>query len=528
MIMELIIDSFAGGGGASTGIEAALGRSVDIAINHDEEALAMHKANHPNTHHMPEDIWKIDPLEATKGRPVGLLWASPDCTHFSKARGSKPVKKKIRGLANVVVKWAKQVRPRVIILENVAEFQGWGPVGKDNMPIKARKGEFFKRWVRQIRKLGYQVEWKSLVAADYGAPTIRKRLFLIARCDGQKIVWPGPTHGPGRSKPYRTAAECIDWSLPCPSIFTRKRPLVENTMRRIAMGLKKYVFEMEEPFIVTCNHGGDGFRGQGLTEPMKTITSARDAHGLVTPYLARMGHTKSTGRCKYVSDVTDPLTTIVSKAEHLLVAPHLTKYHGPKSKNEFRGSCLDDPIRTLDTSNRYGLVTAFLAKHFGGAIGTKVSNPLPTITARGTQTQIVTPFFAKLYGTCKHGQSVEKPMPTVTATGQHIAEVRAFLIKYYGTATGQDVRSPLHTVTNRMRLGLVTVAGVNYQIIDIGMRMLQPRELALAQGFPYDYILTGTKTRQVAKIGNSVCPAMAEVLVRANVKLREIEAVESA
>jgi len=495
---ELVVDNFAGAGGASLGIEQGLGVAIDIAINHDRAAIEMHKANHPKTFHFCENIWKVNPLDATKGRPVGLAWFSPDCTHFSRAKGGRPVKNEIRGLARVVVKWAKLFKPRVIILENVAEFAEWGPLMKNNIPDPAKKGRTFNLWVKQLRRLGYQVEWRELTAADYGAPTIRRRLFLIARCDGEPIVWPEATHGTGPGlKPYRAAAECIDFSLPCPSIFLTKekakklglnirRPLAENTMRRIALGLRKLVIEAREPFIVRTGHygnvtgEGDTFRGQGIEKPLGTVCGTNDK-ALVMPYVSGIDHQGSNGGC--VWDVKTPLRTVTKENRFALVAPYLTKYHGPKSETEVRGG------RTLDTSNRYGLVTAFLSKYFTGVTGAKVS----------------------------------KPLPTVTGTGQYIGEVRAFLIKYYGTNIGQDLKKPAHTVTGKHRLGLVTVAGMQYQIADIGLRMLTPRELARGQGFPDSYILTGTKTSQVAKIGNSVCPQLAKVLVEANVKLAAVE-----
>ncbi len=526
---ELVVDSFAGGGGASLGIEQALGVSVDIAINHDKAAIEMHKANHPKTYHYCEDIWKVNPLDATKGTPVGLAWFSPDCTHFSRAKGGLPVKKNIRGLARVVVHWAKLPKPRVIILENVAEFAEWGPLTKNNMPDPAKKGRTFNLWVKQLRRLGYRVEWRELTAADYGAPTIRKRLFLIARCDGKPITWPKATHGPGL-KPYRAAAECIDFSLPCPSIFLTKdqakqlglnirRPLVENTMRRIARGLRKFVIEAQEPFIVTCNHSGDGFRGQSLNEPMKTITASRDAHGLVMPYVSGIDHQGSNGGC--VWNVNTPLRTITKENRFALVAPFLSKYHGPKSETEVRGSECGEPVKTLDTSNRYALVTAFLSKYFTGVTGSKLNCPVPTVTAID-HSALVAAHLTKFYGTCRNGSDVREPAPTVTGTGQHIGEVRAFLVKYYGTNIGQGLNEPAHTATTKHRLGLVTIAGSQYQIADIGLRMLTPRELARAQGFPDSYELTGTKTSQVAKIGNSVPPVMAKVLVKANVKLQTV------
>lgn len=397
-VVELIVDNFAGGGGASTGIELATGRSVDIAINHDPAAIAMHRANHPSSKHYCENVWDVDPVEACAGRPVGLAWFSPDCKHFSKAKGGKPVEKAIRGLAWVAIRWAKLVRPRVIILENVEEFTTWGPL-ISNRPDPTRKGQTFRRFVHALKRYGYRVAWNELRACDYGAPTIRKRFFLIARCDGLPIVWPEPTHGDpstlfvasGILHPWRTAAEIIDWTIPCPSIYDRKKPLCENTMRRIARGLRKFVLEHPQPYIV-------------------------DDH----------------------------------------IAPFLIQYHTEQSGKEVRGQALDKPLMTADSSNRYGLVTALL-------------------------------------------------------------------IKYYGQGEGQSLREPLHTITTKDRFGLVIVRGEPYQIIDIGLRMLTPRELFRAQGFPEGYIIDRDadgkhypKSAQVARCGNAVPPPFAEALVRAN------------
>lgn len=482
---EIIADNFAGGGGASTGIEQALGRSVDIAINHDELALAMHTVNHPQTRHYCESVWDIDPREVTAGRPVGLAWFSPDCRHFSKAKGGAPVSPRVRGLAWVVLRWIATVRPRVIMLENVEEFTTWGPLitdaNGDMRPCPKRKGHTYQAFINAIRRHGYQVETRQLRACDYGAPTIRKRLFLVARCDGQPIVWPEPTHGPGM-KPYRTAAEIIDWSLPCPSIFERKRPLAENTLRRIAEGLRRFVIECPQPFIVKTNHGYPQFRGQSLGQPLQTIT-AKHGYGLVTPIIAGVGGRASQSRPR---SADEPLATVTGKADA-------------------------------------ALVTAFLAKHYGGVVGVPIDTPLPTVTTRGTQNQLVTSHLVKLRNN-QHGQDIRTPMPTITAGGGHVGEVRAFLLKYYGNERdGVDLREPLHTVPTKDRFGLVLVHGEPYQIVDIGMRMLEPHELFAAQGFPADYI-TGrdaqgnriTKTQQVAKCGNSVCPPLAAALVRAN------------
>lgn len=396
--MELIVDNFAGGGGASTGIELATGRSVDIAINHDPAAIAMHRTNHPTTKHYCENVWDVDPVEACAGRPVGLAWFSPDCKHFSKAKGGKPVEKAIRGLAWVAIRWVKLVRPRVIILENVEEFTTWGPL-IGNRPDPTRKGQTFRRFVHALKRYGYRVEWNELRACDYGAPTIRKRFFLIARCDGLPIVWPEPTHGDpatlfvasGILQPWRTAAEIIDWSIPCPNIFARKKPLCENTMRRITRGLKKFVLDNPKPYIVNKS-----------------------------------------------------------------LAPFLIQYHSEQSDKDVRGQAIDRPLMTADASNRYGLVTAFL-------------------------------------------------------------------LKYYGQGEGQTLAEPLHTITTKDRFGVIAVCGELYQITDIGMRMLTPRELFRAQGFPESYIIDRDadgkyypKSAQVARCGNAVPPPFAEALVRAN------------
>jgi DNA (cytosine-5)-methyltransferase 1 len=415
---ELLVDLFAGGGGASTGIELALGRHVDIAVNHDPEAVSLHQANHTQTRHFVSDVFEVDPLTVTEGRDVGLLWASPDCKHFSKAKGGKPVSKKIRGLAWVVIKWAKLVKPRIICLENVEEFQAWGPLDADNMPCPRRKGKTFQRWVAQLRNLGYVVDWRELRACDYGAPTIRKRLFLVARRDGQPIVWPEPTHAAKPEKgsgllPWRTAAECIDWSLPCPSIFERERPLAEATMRRIAHGIKRYVLDAAKPFIVPVTHQGDN-RVQAIDEPLRTVTATGAPAGIVTSHLAKLRGTSS----------------------------------------------------SASTADSLG---------------------------------------------------------TVSAQGTHHAEVRALLLKYYGTDQDPQLGDPLHTVTTKDRFGLVTVLGELYAIADIGMRMLQPRELYRAQGFLDSYIIDRgadgrvlSKAAQVRMCGNSVCPPMARAIVVAN------------
>ena len=504
---ELIVDNFAGGGGASTGIELATGYSVDIAINHDPEAIRMHKANHPNTKHYCEDVWQVDPVKACNGHPVGLAWFSPDCKHFSKAKGGKPKDKNIRGLAWVACRWAGLVRPRVIMLENVEEFRTWGPLNRGHHPIKAKQGKTFEKFVQQLNDLGYEVQFRELVAADYGAPTMRKRFFLIARCDGKPIIWPEPTHAPSDSeavkagllKPYVGAYTQLDFSLPCPSIFDTSeeikekygiravRPLAPKTMERIARGLKKFVLDNPEPFIIQCNHGGER-RPNGIREPMPTITGK---HGYeiavpkLAPYLSvnRENH--------FGSDMREPIHTVTSNNQHMLMTPTLIQYHSETSKDEVRGQTIEDPIMTVDGSNRYGLVTSFLSKFYKTGIGQDIKEPLGTVTAN--------------------------------AGGGHFGEVRAFLVKYYSSCTGQDVREPLDTVPTHDRFGLVTIAGVDYQIVDIGLRMLEPKELYGCQGVPDDYIIDHdcdgkaiSRSEQVRKCGNMVCPTIPAALVKAN------------
>lgn len=569
---ELIVDNFAGGGGASTGIELATGYSVDIAINHDPEAIKMHKANHPNTEHYCENVWAVDPVKACKGHPVGLAWFSPDCKHFSKAKGGKPKDKNIRGLAWVALRWAGLVRPSVIMLENVEEFKTWGPLNRRHHPIKSKQGKTFEKFVQQLTDLGYKVEFRELIAADYGAPTMRKRFFMIARCDGKTIVWPEPTHAPADSeevkkgllKPYVGAYTQLDFSLPCPSIFDTSeeikekygiravRPLAQKTMDRIARGLKKFVLENPEPFIIQCNHGGER-RPNDIREPMPTITG-KHGYGIVEPYMVQ---------CKYnneAQDIQKPIGTLTTVGSHLLVEPKLApymgtnttnhpgghckdpihtittgnqqclisptliQYHSETSKDGVRGQTIENPIMTVDSSNRYGLVTSFLHKYYDGGYkgaGETVENPLPTVTA-WDHNSVVTANLIQMNNHCD-GKDIRQPLPTITAGDGHFGEVRAFLIKYYGQGTGQDIKKPLDTVTAQDRFGLVTINGTDYQIVDIGLRMLEPKELYGCQGFPDDYIIdhdytgkTYPRSEQVRRCGNAVCPPIPAALVRAN------------
>lgn len=573
---ELVVDNFAGGGGASTGIEMATGISVDIAINHDPEAIRMHRTNHPSTKHYCESVWDVDPIQACGRHPVALAWFSPDCKHFSKAKGGKPKDKNIRGLAWVALRWAGKVRPRVIMLENVEEFKTWGPLNRRHRPIKAKQGITFRKFVDQLQALGYQVEYRELTAADYGTPTMRKRFFLIARCDGRPIIWPEPTHAPadspevaaGTRLPYVGAYTQIDFSLPCPSIFDTAeeikekygiravRPLAPKTMERIARGLKKFVLDNPEPFIIQCNHGGER-KPQDIRNPMPTITG-KHGFGVVEPYLVQIGQTGFTAdRSK---DVREPLTTIVSKNEHCLVEPVLSpcimcnnennvgasvedplptittgnrnfvvmptliQYHSETAKGEIRGQQVTEPIMTVDGSNRYGLVTSFLQKYYDGGYkgaGADLSDPLPTVTTKD-HNSICTATLIQMNNHCD-GRDITKPIPTIPAGGEHFGEVRAFLVKYYGQGTGQDIKEPLGTVTAQDRFGLVTIAGIDYQIVDIGLRMLEPRELYGCQGFPEDYIIdhdsTGKaypRSEQVRRCGNAVCPSIPATLVRTN------------
>jgi len=479
---ELIVDLFAGGGGASQGIFQALGRHPNIAVNHDEDAVAVHTRNHAETDHRCESVWTVKPEVVCAGRPVGLLWASPDCRHFSRAAGGQPKWGKVRSLPGVVLTWAKRVRPRVILVENVREMLGWGPLLDDGTPCPDRIGRSFNQWIGRLRGLGYKVQWRELCAADYGAPTIRSRLFVQARMDGEPITWPTPTHArtPSlfASRPWLTAADCIDWSRPCPSIFTRSRPLQEATLRRIAHGINKFIL-VPDPFIVRDNgaflapitHRGES-RGSAISAPVPTVTCAhRGEHALIS-------------------------ATLAQRNEQSAMAPHIGALYGTSI-----GHAPDAPLGTVTAGgNHHALVAAFLAQHNGGAVGRDAREPVATITTSATQTQAVT---AHLSDTDRAGAE----------------RVGAFLIHYFSSGKqGQDLRHPLGTVTTHDRYALVTVAGVRLPIVDIGMRMLQPDELARAQGFPADYDLTDggrlTKTKTVHLIGNSVCPPIAEAVVR--------------
>lgn len=506
---EIVVDNFAGGGGVSEGTEKAIGRPVDIALNHDPEAIAMHAANHPNTRHFCENILEVDPVVVCAGRPCGLAWFAPDCTHHSKAKGSQPRDSKVRGLAYVVIDWAKKVRPRIIRVENVEEFQEWGPLVTDEeeaarlgvkvgAPHPEHKGDEFRAWLGALSDCGYKFEFRCLVAADYGPPTTRKRFFLIARCDGKPIVWPEQTHGKGRAEPWRGAHTIIDWSIPCRSIFGRKKPLAEATLRRIAMGLERYVFGAAEPFLIKYHSSSSGWRGQGLADPLRTIdTSNRFA--LIEPFIVRHGHFshktgaglepgKGAGLFRG-QPLSRPIATICATNDKHLVVPIITKHYGGKNGHQTPGLPITSPLGAVTTTDHHALSAAFLTKFYGTSVGADVRDPLPTVTGQG----------------------------------QHLGEVRAFLIKYYsGGGQTADVRDPLGTVTAVDRFGLVMVHGEPYQLVDIGMRMLKPRELFNGQDFPPDYIIDPefngkslTQEAQTRLAGNAVPPGLVRAQVAA-------------
>lgn len=674
----LIIDSFAGGGGASTAIEQALGVSPDVAINHNPEALALHAANHPETEHLITSIYAVDPRDVVKrGQRVGLAWFSPDCKHFSKAKGGKPLNKNIRDLAWVVVHWAELVRPEVIALENVEEFTTWAPLrqrhdaagkpvfNKDGTPYMEvdpeRKGETFLTWARRLRRMGYRVEWRLLRACDFGAPTIRKRLFLVARCDGRPIVWPKPTHGDpasaevqsGKLLPWRTAAECIDWSVPCPSIFATKaeikeqhglnavRPLADNTQARIARGMKRYVLDAARPFVVNLTHGA---RLEDADEPLRTITGAnRGEKAVVSPLLATFyGHGE--GRGKRAADLKEPLRTVTVENRHALVAPSLLSLKGSARRDsaatmphptvlaggghsaliapslisvahgysggrreypltEPKGTITSggishavvapiltyaqhgganrnplDPVHTLTAStkdNNSLLAATMVQVGYGERDGQapralNPGAPLGTVVAGGVKHAGVAAFLAQHNSQREGvhpGRPIDAPISTLTASGSHQNLIAPWFVKYYGTGDGSRTDAPCHTVTVKDRFAhmqaelaptfgpehetrarqvaeflrrhdawdggefvTLEIDGETFVIVDIGMRMLTPRELFTAQGFPPDYVIEGTwaeqdgewiwkpfpKSVQISCCGNSVSPHPARALLEAN------------
>lgn len=573
---EKIVDSFAGGGGTSTGIELATGRVVDFAINHDPDAILMHRTNHPHTVHYQASVWDVDPVEVCGGSPVGLFWASPDCKHFSKAKGGKPVDKKIRGLAWIVLRWAGKVHPRVIILENVEEFQTWGPVRRGK-PVKSKAGQTFRRFVRQLEALGYAVDWRELVAADYGAPTTRKRFFLIARRDGRPIVWPEPTHAPadspdvqaGKKKPWRSAAEIIDWSLPCPSVFdtrqqikekygiTAQRPLRPNTMRRVARGIDKFVIKSAHPFLIQCNHGG-GFRGQELKEPLPVIT-AKHGYGITKPTMIPWTVTNTTNSTGHPG--TEPMDTARTGGGggQELTAASLIQYHTEQNEG-VRGQEITEPLRTIDAANRYGLTAACMVKYYSGDHAQDVKAPLHTVTTRDREGVVAASLY-EFHG-ASTGGGPKEPLGTVLSKDHQALQI-AHMVKLKGTNLGGPATDPVQTITaGGGHHGIVTTrivkaeAGADlghwpeirellntycgytlgpqdvillgigedwFFLADIGLRMLIPRELYRANGFPDDYKIDRDylgneykKSKQVARCGNAVPPPFAEALVRAN------------
>ena len=594
---ELIIDNFAGGGGASVGIELATGRPVDIAINHDADAIAMHSVNHPYTQHFQEDVFVINPEEVTGGRPVGIAWFSPDCKHFSRAKGNKPVEHKIRGLSWVIIKWAmSSVAPRCIFMENVEEIQTWGPLITDadgkSRPDPERSGETFKAFVgmlsdgvapdcpalaeaceflkiergsaeeqRLIKGLGYKLEFRTIRACDLGAPTIRKRFYLVARNDGKPIVFPKATHGKGKGlKPYRTAAECIDWSIPCPSIFERKKPLVKNTLRRVARGLDKFVIKNPKPYILEMNFDNPF---QDIDRPMSTQTSANH-HYLITPELVECSHKNGPGvhgvdapmntqtgkacfavetpfltpigygehkkQAPRVNSVNEPVSTVVSSCKQYLTAPALLQYHSEQSKGEVRGQKITEPIMTVDGSPRYATIAANIVHYYGGADhASKSDAPIPTVTTLPRHYLCASNLCVLRKN--MDGKSLDEPMPTLTTSAGHFAEIRTYLLPVDSTQDlyhWNEVRKLLNEYADysikENEILIIEIAGIPYFIGDIGMRMLKAEELKLAQGFPVDYIIDierhiGKKyseAKQIARLGNAVCPPVATALIRAN------------
>ena len=575
MTGEIIVDNFAGGGGASTGIEIATGRAVAIAINHDPAAILMHKTNHPYTEHLQASVWDVDPKSVCRGRPVGLAWFSPDCKHFSKAKGAALVDRKIRGLAWITLRWAAEVRPRVIILENVEEFQTWGPVRKGK-PVKKLAGTTFRQFISQLEALGYTVEFRELVAADFGAPTSRKRFYMIARCDGKPIVWPKPTHsktGADGLPKWRSAAEIIDWSLPCPSVFASKaeimeryglkavRPLAKNTMRRVIRGVDKFTIRSGKPFIVPTGYGerkGQAPRVHDIDAPVPTIvgtgkenlcrpllapvtvTNTSNSVGgtvgapvhtvttagnqmLVTPFLAECNHSGG----GHIAPVTDAHKTITAKHTGGIVAPALIQYHTEQTEH-VRASGLGTPINTVDASNRYGLTCANLVEYYTGGRPLDVQDPMHTVTSHDREA-VVAAHVVKFKGD-NLGHGADEPMQTVTTSAGEFAVCKVYLAKMHG---GDElgywplIRDLLnefcdYTLADDEVL-LLEIDGVLYYIADIGLRMLSPRELYNAMGFPPDYIIDRDylgneykKSAQVARCGNAVCPPVASALVRAN------------
>ena len=545
ILEEIIVDNFAGGGGASTGIELAVGRPVAIAINHDPDAILLHRTNHPYTEHLQASVWDVDPVAVCRGRPVGLAWFSPDCKHFSKAKGAALVDRNIRGLAWIVLRWAALVRPRVIMLENVEEFQTWGPVRKGK-PVKSKAGQTFRKWKKQLSDLGYAIEHRELVAADYGAPTTRKRFVLVARCDGKPIVWPEPTHGPrdseevkaGKLLPWRSAAEIIDWTIPGYSIFDSKqeilerygvkvvRPLAENTMRRVIRGVDKFTIQSGKPFIVPTGYGerkGQAPRVHDIKNPVSTVVSTVKQNlcrPVMAPFIAQQKFQNE------AQDISNPLSTVTAVGAHEVVAANLIQYHTEQTEN-VRASGMDVPINTVDASNRYGLTCANLVEYYGNGVPLDLSEPMHTVTAHDREA-LCAAHIAEFKGQ-DIGQSVASPLRTITASAGEFAQCRAWLAKADGRYLGHwpEIRELLNRHCGyrlkKDEVILLMIRGIAYYIADITLRMLTPRELYNAMGFPTDYIIDRDymgnaygKTKQVARCGNAVCPPLAEAMVRAN------------
>ncbi len=532
---EIIVDNFAGGGGASTGIELALGRPVDIAINHDINAIEMHKHNHPFTEHFCESVWDVKPEEVCRGRKVALMWLSPDCKHFSKAKGGKPVEKHIRGLAWIALRWAATVRPRVIILENVEEFKTWGRLDKETgRPDEKRKGETFKSFVNALKHHGYCVDWKELRACDYGAPTSRKRLVLVARCDGQPIVFPTATHGtaPGL-KPYRTAADIINWTIPCPSIFERDKSLVDATLRRIARGIDKFVVKNANPFLVTIGYGerkGQQPRVIDPQKPLNTVVSSCKQYVAEPKFLPFVQHENFNNIPQSVEKPVSTITTALHQYDvEVKIAPFIEQKFGGNYTGA--GADIKNPLPTITSKDHNGLASVFISKYYGGTYkgaGSAADKPLDTVTVEERHA-VALPFMTEYYGTEKDGECVQQPVRTIMAKNK----TALVTCKVAKISTTQDLGywDKIRDILNRFanynladnEILLFNINGIDYFICDIGMRMLTPRELYNAQGFPSDYCIEFdtngkpySKKEQIARCGNAVCPPMAEAVVRAN------------
>ncbi len=554
----------------------------------------MHSVNHPYTNHYQEDVFAINPEETTGGRPVGIMWASPDCKHFSKAKGGAPVEKKIRGLSWVVLRWAmSSVSPRCIFMENVEEIQTWGPlieVDGKMRPDPMRAGETFKGFMsmlttgiskdhpafaeaceflkiapdsiqagKLIKGLGYKAEWNVLKACDYGAPTIRKRFYMIARRDGLPIVWPKPTHGKGEGlKPYRTAAECIDWSIPCPSIFGRKKELAVNTQRRIARGLDKFVIKNPQPFIMQMNFENPP---QNINKPLSTHTAV-NKHYVAQPKIQPYIMSNNTNNAQH--STKEPLPTVTTGNRNFVCMPSFIQYHSEQSEREVRGQKANEPIMTVDGSPRYGINACYISKYFSGEQqkGADIKEPLPAITSID-HNAVVAANIVHYYGGADHAskadnplptitveprhylteshlcvlrnnmdcKSLKEPMPTLTTSAGHMAQIVSYIQKLDSTQDLMNwpkVRKLLNDYDGYNiaddEILIIEINGVQHFIADIGMRMLKAKELKLAQGFPDDYIIDiepyiGKKyseAKQIARLGNAVCPPVATALIREN------------